>query len=111
MAGGAGRPAAPRLGSLGKKTPAVSAPHWIPLRPEAYPIRLHAGGPPMEHIQVFDLAFPLGFEFDWHRDYRNERQVERRFAAAMNIRDTAIVSDIKYVWEPSRHQYLSALAF
>jgi Heparinase II/III-like protein/Heparinase II/III N-terminus len=65
----------------------------------------------MEHIQVFDLAFPLGFEFDWHRDYRNERQVERRFAAAMNIRDTAIVSDIKYVWEPSRHQYLSALAF
>ena len=29
----------------------------------------------------------------------------------MNIRDTALVSDIKYVWEPSRHQYLSSLAF
>jgi hypothetical protein len=37
--------------------------------------------------------------------------VERRFAGALNIRDTAVVSDIKYVWEPSRHQHLSALAF
>jgi hypothetical protein len=62
-------------------------------------------------IHVFDLEFPLGFEFDWHRDYRYERQVERRFAGALNIRDTAVVSDIKYVWEPSRHQHLSALAF
>jgi hypothetical protein len=65
----------------------------------------------MESIRVFDLEFPLGFEFDWHRDYRYGRQVERRFAGAMNIRDTAVVSDIKYVWEPSRHQHLSALAF
>jgi hypothetical protein len=65
----------------------------------------------MERITVFDLEFPLGFEFDWHRDYRYGRQVEPRFASALNIRDTAVVSDIKYVWEPSRHQYLSALAF
>jgi hypothetical protein len=65
----------------------------------------------MERITVFDLEFPLGFEFDWHRDYRYGRQVEPRFAGALNIRDTAVVGDIKYVWEPSRHQYLSALAF
>ena len=65
----------------------------------------------MHSIRVFDLEFPLGFEFDWHRDYRYERQVERRFAGTLNIRDTAVVSDIKYVWEPSRFQYLSALAF
>ena len=65
----------------------------------------------MHRIRVFDLEFPLGFEFDWHRDYRYERQVERRFAGTLNIRDTAVVSDIKYVWEPSRFQYLSALAF
>ncbi len=65
----------------------------------------------MESIHVFELEFPLGFDFDWHRDYRYERQVERRFAGTMNIRDTTAVSDIKYVWEPSRHQYLSALAF
>ena len=55
--------------------------------------------------------FPMGFEFDWHRDYRYGRQVERSFAGTLNIRDTAVVSDIKYVWEPSRFQHLSALAF
>ena len=65
----------------------------------------------MESIHVFDLEFPLGFEFDWHRDYRYNRQVEHRFAGVLNIRDTAVVGDVKYVWEPSRHQHLSALAF
>ena len=75
------------------------------------PIKLHAFGASMEHIRVFDLEFPLGFEFDWHRDYRHGRQVERRFAGAVNIRDTSVVGDLKYVWEPSRHQYLSSLAF
>ncbi len=62
-------------------------------------------------MHIFDLEFPLGFEFDWHCDYRDGRQVERRFAGALNVRDTAVVGDIKYVWEPSRHQHLSALAF
>jgi hypothetical protein len=94
-----------------KRTPAVPAAHWTPLRPASYPVQLHVGSAPMEGIHVFDLEFPLGFEFDWHRDYRYGRQVEPRFAGTLNIRDTAIVSDIKYVWEPSRHQHLSALAF
>jgi hypothetical protein len=65
----------------------------------------------MEIISVFNLEFPLGFEFDWHHDYCNRQQVERSFAGTLNIRNTAVVSDVKYVWEPSRHQYLSALAF
>src|SRR5205823_3515556 len=94
-----------------KRPPAVSAPSWTPLSPASYPIQLHNGGAPMERIHVFDLEFPVGFEFDWHRDYCYGRQIERRFAGALNIRDTAVVSDIKYVWEPSRHQHLSALAF
>jgi hypothetical protein len=94
-----------------KRTPAVPAPRWTPLRAASYPVKLNDGGEPMESIHVFDLEFPLGFGFDWHRDYRYDRQVERRFAGALNIRDTAAVSDIKYVWEPSRHQHLSALAF
>ena len=97
--------------ALSKKKTAVPAPRWTPLQPASYPAQLHNSGSPMESIHVFDLEFPLGFEFDWHRDYRYGRQVERRFAGAMNIRDTAVVSDIKYVWEPSRHQHLSALAF
>jgi len=94
-----------------KRQPAVPPARWVPLQAGSYPVKLHSGGAPMEHIHVFDLEFPLRYDFDWHRDYRNERQVERSFAAAMNIRDTAVVSDIKYVWEPNRFQHLSALAF
>jgi len=94
-----------------KVQPTPPTPHWTPLRAASYPIRLHACGAAMEHIRVFDLEFPLGFEFDWHRDYRHGWQVDRRFSSSLNIRDTAVVGDIKYVWEPSRHQHLSALAF
>jgi hypothetical protein len=89
----------------------VPTARWTPLHVASYPVHLHDAGAPMESIHLFDLKFPLGFEFDWHRDYSNGRQVERRFAGALNIRDTAAVGDIKYVWEPNRHQYLSALAF
>src|ERR1700684_276441 len=94
-----------------KSKAAVPAPRWTPLRAASYPVQLYNSGTPMEYIRVFDLEFPLGFEFDWHRDYCHGRQVGRRFAGALNIRDTAVVGDIKYVWEPSRHQHLSALAF
>jgi hypothetical protein len=94
-----------------KAQPAPPTAHWTPLRPASYPIQMHACGASIEDIRVFDLKFPLGFEFDWHRDYHHDRQVDLRFAGALNIRDTAAVGDIKYVWEPSRHQHLSALAF
>jgi Heparinase II/III-like protein/Heparinase II/III N-terminus len=94
-----------------KKSPAVPSPRWTPLDAASYPVHLHNSGVRMESIHVFDLEFPLGFEFDWHRDYRYGRQVRRDFAGTLNIRDTAVVSDIKYVWEPSRHQHLSVLAF
>jgi Heparinase II/III-like protein/Heparinase II/III N-terminus len=94
-----------------KNQPAVPAPKWAPLNPASYPVNLHTSSARMEQIHAFDLKFPVGFEFDWHRDYRYERQVQPGFAGTMNIRDTAVVSDIKYVWEPSRFQHLSALAF
>jgi hypothetical protein len=101
----------PRDWAHWKKTPAVPAPCWKPLNTASYPIHLDDGGAAMERIHVFDLELPLDFDFDWHQDYRYGRQVKPRFAGALNIRDTAVVSDIKYVWEPSRHQHLSALAF
>lgn len=86
-------------------------PNWREFRPDAYAVKLHSCGAPINQIHIFDLELPLGFDFDWHRDYRYERQVERCFSRRLNIRDTDVVSDIKYVWEPSRHQHLSALAF
>jgi hypothetical protein len=94
-----------------KRKPAVPQARWTPLNPASYPVQLHNSGAAMESVHLFDLKFPVGFDFDWHRDYRYGRQVERRFAGTLNIRDTAVVSDIKYVWEPSRHQHLSALGF
>jgi len=94
-----------------KSQPAVPAPRWTPLNSATYPVKLHQSNVAMQHVHVFDLEFPVGFEFDWHCDYRYGRQVERSFAGTLNIRDTAVVSDIKYVWEPSRFQHLSALAF
>ena len=94
-----------------KSQPAVPAPRWTPLNPATYPVKLHQSSIAMQHLHLFDLEFPVGFDFDWHRDYRYGRQVERSFAGTLNIRNTAVVSDIKYVWEPSRFQHLSALAF
>ena len=87
-----------------KNQPAVPVPSWAPLDPASYPVKLHQSGTTLDRIHIFDLEFPVGFEFDWHRDYRYGRQVERSFAGTLNIRDTAVVSDIKYVWEPSRFQ-------
>lgn len=94
-----------------KRQPAAPAPRWTPLNPATYPVQIQSAGEATEEFQIFDLKFPVGFEFDWHRDYRYGRQVERGFAGAMNIRDTGVVGDIKYVWEPSRFQHLSALAY
>ncbi|MGB5152157.1 MAG: alginate lyase family protein, partial [Candidatus Sulfotelmatobacter sp.] len=94
-----------------KNQPAVPVPSWGPINPASFPVKLHQSGATMDRIHIFDLEFPVGFEFNWHRDYRYGRQVERGFAGTLNIRDTAVVSDIKYVWEPSRFQHLSALAF
>src|ERR1700674_2784650 len=91
-----------------KRKQTVPSPSWGPFCAASYPVQLHQLGAPMDSIRVFDLEFPLGFELDWHGDYRYSRQVERCFAGALNIRNGA---DVKYVWEPSRHQHLSALAF
>ena len=76
-----------------------------------YPVRLHSDGEPIRSINIFDLEFPAGFDFDWHRDYKYDKQVEAGFSPLLNIRNTAAVGDIKYIWEVNRHQHLSSLAY
>jgi hypothetical protein len=93
------------------RAPEVPCPRWMPLDPNRYPVRLVHAGPRLSAIEIFDLRFPLGFRFDWHYDYRNNCAVAQGFAGGLDIRDTGVVGDIKYVWEPARHQFLSALAF
>jgi hypothetical protein len=65
----------------------------------------------MEHIRIFDLEFPVDFCFEWHRDYRNNKQLKQGFSGWLDTRNTAAVGDIKYVWEVNRHQHLSSLAY
>lgn len=67
--------------------------------------RLMAG-----HVEYFgvdrdDLADP-----DWWYDPRTGRRAPWGYAFDVPYRDEDAVGDIKQIWEPSRHQYLTVLA-
>lgn len=48
---------------------------------------------------------------DWFTDPRTQlRAPDRRYAFSINHRDEALVGNIKYVWEPSRHHQTTTLA-
>src|ERR1035441_1711259 len=51
------------------------APRWALFTATSYPVRLHDCGSAMEHVRIFDLEFPVDFDFDWHRDRSEERRV------------------------------------
>lgn len=52
-----------------------------------------------------DLADP-----DWWRDPKTGRRAPAGYAFDVPYRDEDAVGDIKQIWEPSRHQYLTVLA-
>ncbi|QJS09473.1 alginate lyase family protein [Streptomyces argyrophyllae] len=52
-----------------------------------------------------DLADP-----DWRYDPRTGRRAPQGYAFDVPYRDEDAVGDIKQIWEPSRHQYLTVLA-
>ncbi|MFD5463674.1 alginate lyase family protein [Kitasatospora sp. NPDC127059] len=52
-----------------------------------------------------DLAAP-----DWWYDPKTGRRAPDGYAFDLPYRDEAAVGDIKQIWEPSRHQYLTVLA-
>ncbi|MFE6054099.1 alginate lyase family protein [Kitasatospora sp. NPDC056446] len=52
-----------------------------------------------------DLAAP-----DWWRDPKTGRRAPDGYAFDVPYRDEDAVGDIKQIWEPSRHQYLTVLA-
>ncbi|MBL8270352.1 alginate lyase family protein [Steroidobacter sp.] len=67
---------------------------------------------------ILDGRFPvfampaavLGFPPQWNRDPKTRKQAPLRFGKTLNYRDEAVVGDIKYLWEPSRHAQLVTLA-
>jgi Heparinase II/III-like protein/Heparinase II/III N-terminus len=82
-----------------------------PARQNPYPVSIQDCGERMEQIQIFHLTFPVGFAFDWHRDYRHGGIAPAKFSKLINLRGSRTLIDVKYIWECNRHQFLSALAF
>jgi hypothetical protein len=76
-----------------------------------YPIKAHRDGKASNLIRLFDVTLPADLVIDWHYDYRHEKSAPRQFSRSLDIRNPAAVGDIKYIWELSRHQYLTALAY
>ncbi|MFI9362758.1 alginate lyase family protein [Kitasatospora sp. NPDC053057] len=56
-------------------------------------------------VERDDLAAP-----DWWRDPKTGRRAPAGYAFDVPYRDEDAVGDIKQIWEPSRHQYLTVLA-
>ncbi len=52
----------------------------------------------------------LGFPPHWNRDPKTGTVAPMRPGMAIDHRDPALVGDIKYLWEPNRHQELVTLA-
>ncbi|KOT40522.1 heparinase [Streptomyces caelestis] len=67
--------------------------------------RLMAGRAGFFGVERDDLADP-----DWWYDPRTGRRAPGGYAFDVPYRDEEAVGDIKQIWEPSRHQYLTVLA-
>ncbi|MFR9795128.1 alginate lyase family protein [Streptomyces sp. MS06] len=67
--------------------------------------RLMAGRLVHFGVERDDLADP-----DWWYDPRTGRRAPGGYAFDVPYRDEEAVGDIKQIWEPSRHQYLTVLA-
>lgn len=63
------------------------------------------------NFPVFSLpAAPLGFPPRWNQDPKTGRVAPLAFGKSIDYRNEALVGDIKYLWEPSRHAQLLTLA-
>lgn len=62
-------------------------------------------------FEVFALQdAQLGFPPRWNRDPKTGTEAPLTFGKTLNYRDESVVGDIKYLWEPNRHQELVTLA-
>ena len=52
----------------------------------------------------------LGSPPRWNRDPKSGIEVPLAFGKTLDYRDSGVVGDIKYVWEPNRHLHLVTLA-
>lgn len=62
-------------------------------------------------LNIFALHdYPFGEVPDWNRDPKTGRLAPMTFGKAIDYRNKALVGNIKYLWEPSRHLMIPALA-
>jgi len=91
----------------------VSLP-WCAMQPAVEDItpyrvaadRILAGGFDVFALQGAELGFPPR----WNRDPKTGTEAPLTFGKTLNYRDEQVVGDIKYLWEPNRHQELVTLA-
>ena len=62
-------------------------------------------------LDVFALrGTDIGSPPQWNRDPKSHIEAPLQFGKLLDYRDTALVGDIKYLWEPNRHLHLVTLA-
>jgi hypothetical protein len=62
-------------------------------------------------FDVFALhGIELGSPPNWNRDPRTSIEAPLQFGKLLDYRNTRLVGDIKYLWEPNRHLHLVTLA-
>ncbi|MEU3502358.1 alginate lyase family protein [Streptomyces hundungensis] len=62
------------------------------------------------HAEYFGVARDDLVDPDWWYDPKTGRRAGHGHAFDVPYRDESVVGDIKQIWEPSRHQYLTVLA-
>ena len=100
------------LARLGEPDFAQDGSHWISVNTSQPEVsleqwkKLQAG-----YIKVFALEdYQLGQPPVWNRDPKTGTQSPLVFGKTLDYRSESIVGDIKYLWEPSRHLHIVALA-
>jgi hypothetical protein len=55
--------------------------------------------------------YDIGEKIDYHKDYRSGLSAPRDlYSKDIDYRDAEAIGDIKYIWEPNRHLFLTKLA-
>ncbi|HWA36766.1 MAG TPA: alginate lyase family protein [Burkholderiales bacterium] len=114
----AGKAQGERLGWLGRAQPpapdlSVSGQDFFRKNPEIDPAAYVAAADRIADgwLDVFALKdVDLGTPPRWNRDPKTGIEAPLAFGKLLDYRDTDLVGDIKYLWEPNRHLHLVTLA-
>ena len=92
----------------------VAGPRWLHEASSAFEPQVYLKAANRVLAGRFDIFAgrdqDVGFPPSWNRDPKTGTVAPMRFGKTLNYRDQSIVGDIKYVWEPNRHQEMLTLA-